>query len=102
MISHAQIHRRNLYLVQIHFSNAFGSVPHDLILSNMAAMCFPTVITDLVKNIYTDNSSKISLVGETHRSSHGQAERFKVVHSLRPSSIFVWKVFCDIWKNPNC
>jgi hypothetical protein len=46
MISHAQIHRKNLYLVQIDFSNAFGSVPHDLILTNMAAMGFPMVITD--------------------------------------------------------
>jgi hypothetical protein len=63
LISHAQIHRKNLSMVQIDFSNAFGSVPHDLILTNMVAMGFPTVITDLVKNIYMDNSSKISLVG---------------------------------------
>jgi hypothetical protein len=63
MIGHAQLHRKKLYLVQIDFSNAFGSVPHELILMNMPAMGFPTVITDLVKNIYTDNSSKISLVG---------------------------------------
>jgi hypothetical protein len=63
MISHAQLHRKNFYMVQIDFSNAFGSVPHDFILSNMMEMGFPTVVTDIVKNIYTDNSSKISLVG---------------------------------------
>jgi hypothetical protein len=61
LISHAQIHRKDLYMVQIDFSNAFGSVPHDLILSNMMAMGIPT--TELVRNIYTDNSSKISLMG---------------------------------------
>jgi hypothetical protein len=59
LISHAQIHRKNLYLVQIDVSNAFGSIPHDLILSNMAAMGIPTTVTESVRNIYTDNSSKI-------------------------------------------
>jgi hypothetical protein len=32
LISHAEIHKKNLYMLQIDFSNAFGSVPHDLIL----------------------------------------------------------------------
>jgi hypothetical protein len=32
LISHAKIHKKNLYMVQIDFSNAFESVPHDLIL----------------------------------------------------------------------
>jgi hypothetical protein len=63
MISHAQIHRKNLYMVQIDFSNDFGSVPRDLILTNMMAIGFPAVVTDIVKNMYTDNGSKISLVG---------------------------------------
>jgi hypothetical protein len=63
LISHAQIHRKNLYNVQIDFSNAFGSVPHNLVLSNMTAMGIPTTVTELVKDIYTDNRSKISLIG---------------------------------------
>jgi hypothetical protein len=63
LISHAQIHRKNLYMVQIDFSNAFGSVTHDLILSNMTAIGIPTTVTELVRNIYTTNTSKISLVG---------------------------------------
>jgi hypothetical protein len=50
-------------MVQIDFSNAFGSVPHDLILSNMDAMGIPPMVTDSVKNSYTANRSKISLVG---------------------------------------
>jgi hypothetical protein len=63
MISHAKIHKKNLYMLQIDFSNAFGSVPHDLILSNLTAMGIQTTVTELVRNIYTDNSSKISLIG---------------------------------------
>lgn len=39
MISHATKHRRDLHMVQIHFSNAFSSVPNDLIVSNMRAIC---------------------------------------------------------------
>jgi hypothetical protein len=50
-------------MVQIDFSNASGSVPHDLILTNMAAMGIRAMVTELVQNIYTDNSSKISLIG---------------------------------------
>jgi hypothetical protein len=57
------IPKGNLYMVQIDFSNAFGSVPHDLIVSNMTAMGIPTTVTELVRNIYTDNSSKVSLIG---------------------------------------
>jgi RNA-binding protein YlmH len=55
MISHATRHKKNLYMVQIDFSNAFGSVPHDLILGNMASLGLPQVTIDLVQNIYTDN-----------------------------------------------
>jgi hypothetical protein len=66
LTSHAQTHRKNLYMVQIDFSNAFGSGPHDLMMSNMRAMGIPTTVTELVRNIYTDNSSKISLMrGDT-------------------------------------
>jgi hypothetical protein len=52
MVSHGQIHKKNLYMAQI-----------DLILTNMADMGIPPVVTDLVRNIYTDDSSNISLVG---------------------------------------
>jgi hypothetical protein len=51
---HAQIHRKDLYMVQIDFSDAFVSVPHDLILSNMTAMGIPTTVTELVRNIYAE------------------------------------------------
>jgi hypothetical protein len=44
MISHATLHRKDMYIVQLDFSNAFGSVPHELILTNMYAMSFPYAI----------------------------------------------------------
>jgi hypothetical protein len=40
MISHAALHKKDLYMVQIDFSNAFGSVPHDLILGNWNLSAF--------------------------------------------------------------
>jgi hypothetical protein len=85
MISHAQIRKKNLYMVQIDFLNAFGSVPHDFILTNTAAMGLPTVVTDLVKDIYTDHSSKISLVGGDTPftpSSSGTVQRFPLSPTL--------------------
>jgi hypothetical protein len=63
MISHATLHHRNLYMVQIDFSNAFGSVPHELILYNMYSTGLPFATVELVRDIYTDNRSKITLTG---------------------------------------
>jgi hypothetical protein len=63
MISHSTSYRKDLCMVQIDFSNAFGSVYHDLILSNMTSMAIPTACVELVRNICTDHSSKILLTG---------------------------------------
>jgi hypothetical protein len=63
MISHTTLHRKDMYMMQIDFSNAFGSVPHELILSNMYPMGFPHATVELVRDIYTDNRSKITLTG---------------------------------------
>jgi hypothetical protein len=63
MISHATLHHQNLYMVQIDFSNAFGSVPHELILYNMYSMGLSFATVELVRDIYTDNRSKITLTG---------------------------------------
>jgi hypothetical protein len=63
MISHATLHHKDLYMVQIDFSNAFGSVPHELILYNMYSMGLPFATTELVRDIYTDSRSKITLTG---------------------------------------
>jgi hypothetical protein len=63
MISHATLPRKDMYMVQIDFSNAFGSVPHELILTNMCAMGLPFSTVELVRDIYTDNRSKVTLTG---------------------------------------
>jgi hypothetical protein len=63
MISHATLHGKDLYMVQIDFSNAFGSVPHELILYNMYSMGLLFATVELVRDIYTDNRSKITLTG---------------------------------------
>jgi hypothetical protein len=63
MIIHAEMHRKDLYLAQIDFSNGSGSVARDLILSSMTAMGISTTVTSLARNIYTGNSSKFSLTG---------------------------------------
>jgi hypothetical protein len=41
VIRHATIHRKDMYMGQIDFSNAFVSVPHELILSNVSALGLP-------------------------------------------------------------
>jgi hypothetical protein len=63
VISHSTMDRKDLYMVQIDFSNASSWVPHDLIHSVMTAMCLPTTCLQLVKNAYTDNGSEITLTG---------------------------------------
>jgi hypothetical protein len=52
-----------MYMVQIDFSNAFGSVPHELILTSMYSLGFPYATVELVRDIYTDDPSKITLTG---------------------------------------
>jgi hypothetical protein len=72
MISHGQIHRKNLYMVQIDFSDAFDSVPDNPSISNMVAMGIPPTATSPVGDICTNNSSKISLIGGDTPLIHGQ------------------------------
>jgi hypothetical protein len=37
-LSHATLHRQDVYMIQIDFSNAFNNAPHELILGNMYAI----------------------------------------------------------------
>jgi hypothetical protein len=48
MIPHATTHRKDMYMVQIDFSDAFGSVTHELILSNMSALSLPVSAVELL------------------------------------------------------
>jgi hypothetical protein len=52
LIAHAQRNQKNLCIVQIDFSNAFGSVPQGLIRYNMEGMSVPDNIIACVMDIY--------------------------------------------------
>jgi hypothetical protein len=52
LIAHAQRNEKSLYMVQIDFSNAFGSVPQGLIRFNMERMGVPDNIISHVMDIY--------------------------------------------------
>jgi hypothetical protein len=86
MISHATMHRKDMYMVQTDFSNAFGSDPHDLILSNMYSIGLQNATVELVRDICTANRSKICSDGRRD-GLHPMAER------ARPSKciIIIWQ-----------
>jgi hypothetical protein len=98
MISHTALHHKNLYMVQIDFSNAFGSVPHELILYNMYSMGLPFTTTELVRDIYTDNRSKITLTWGKRNLFLGRVERSRGVCFRQPCSTSVWKDCCGDWR----
>jgi hypothetical protein len=52
MIAHAKRQHKNLHMVQIDFSNAFGSVPQKLIEYNMLRMGIPAEIVSPIMDIY--------------------------------------------------
>jgi hypothetical protein len=51
MIAHAKRHHKSLHIMQIDFSNAFGSVPQKLIEYNMLRMGIPAEIVNPVMDI---------------------------------------------------
>jgi hypothetical protein len=59
----ANRHHKDLVVTAIDFTNAFGSVPHDLILSTMEQRNFPEWTRKIVKDMYTGASSFIELRG---------------------------------------
>jgi hypothetical protein len=56
--------RKDLIVTAIDFMNAFGSVPHDLIMSVMAQRNFPQWTRDIVASMYSDASCVIELRGD--------------------------------------
>jgi hypothetical protein len=102
MPSPVQVHRKNLYTVQIDLSNASSSVPHDLILLNTTAMGIPPTVTEIVKNIYTDNGSKISLVGSDTGFSPWASGTVQWARFRGRCSISVWRVSCAGLRSPIC
>jgi hypothetical protein len=63
MIGHAKRNRKNLFMVQIDFSNAFGSVPQQMIDWNMRRMGIPDEIVNPIMNIYDRCETVITTPG---------------------------------------
>jgi hypothetical protein len=61
IIAHAKRFKKPLFMVQIDFSNAFGSVPQKMIDWNMRRMGIPDNITDVVMNVYDGCETILSL-----------------------------------------
>jgi hypothetical protein len=59
LMAHAIRSKRDLHMIQIDFTNAFGSVPHGLIQHNMLAMGLPDAQVETVMNVYRGASTVI-------------------------------------------
>jgi hypothetical protein len=64
----ARRNHKGLVITAIDFTNAFGSVPHELILSAMKQRNFPEWTRNIVQDMYTNASSFIELRGDTSKS----------------------------------
>jgi hypothetical protein len=63
MIAHDNRNRKNLRMVQIDFSNAFGSVPQETIAWNMIRIGIPADTVNPVMDIYNDCETVIVTPG---------------------------------------
>jgi hypothetical protein len=61
IIAHSKRFKKNIFMVQIDFSNAFGSVPQKMIDWNMRRMGIPDNITNVVMNVYDGCETVLSL-----------------------------------------
>jgi hypothetical protein len=64
LFQHAKRSKRTLAMTAIDFANAFGSVPHELIMSTMRQRNFPAWTVKIVEDMYTGASSTVELKGE--------------------------------------
>jgi hypothetical protein len=64
LIHDARRNNKGLVVTAIDFTNAFGSVPHELILSAMKQRNFPEWTIAILRDMYTDVSSFIELRGD--------------------------------------
>ena len=53
----------SLHMLTIDFTNAFGSVPHDLIFDTLSAKGFNNDFIQIIRSIYSDNQSIIEVNG---------------------------------------
>jgi hypothetical protein len=65
LMAHAILHKRDLHMIPIDFTNAFGSVPHGLISHNMRYMGLPDIQIDTIMNIYEGATTVITVLTGT-------------------------------------
>jgi hypothetical protein len=58
---------KDLIVTAIDFTNAFGSVPQELIMSMLKQLNFPIWVRAIIKNIYDDAKSSIEYKGNQTR-----------------------------------
>jgi hypothetical protein len=63
LLHNASRNRESLVVTAIDFTNAFGSVPHNLIMSPMKQRNFPDWMMNIVKDMYQGASSTIEMRG---------------------------------------
>jgi hypothetical protein len=77
LMAHAIHNKRDLHMIQIDFTNAFGSVPHDLISHNMRCMG-SDIQVDTITNIYEGASTVITVpTGAKMKRRQESEERWK-------------------------
>jgi hypothetical protein len=59
LMAHAIHNKRDLHMIQIDLTNAFGSVPHGLIEHNMRCMGLPVVQVETLMKIYQGATTRI-------------------------------------------
>ena len=64
LISHATRHKNDINILTLDFANAFGSVDHRQIVDSLLAFGFPTSFCNMIKDLYRDNTTCISVSGE--------------------------------------
>ena len=62
---------KNIYLCFIDYRKAFYMVSHELLWKGMLEMGFSSLMVDLIKSLYTDQSGTV-------RTSHGLTVDFKI------------------------
>ena len=63
LVYHAKRTNENIILTAIDLTNAFGSVPHDLIFDTIIRKGFVGSFLEIVKDIYSDNFTQIEVKG---------------------------------------
>ena len=65
LMTRAKINRRSMYIMTLDFKNAFGSVPHEMILEGMRKFGFEEKFITMTEALYNMATTKIWVNGET-------------------------------------